>query len=570
MLSYFGLPIAKGITHNKIHKIEEIEITFNDGKASDVEKELEIFNKGRIDAISDVEKIHEKTLVTLGEKEAKIFEAHLSLLKDIELISQVESYIKDNSSHAAYAVSEVGKQLEAIFTSMDNKYMRERAADIHDITTRIIRHIKGVKIENNIEEECIIMAKDLTPSMTSSLDKELVKGIITETGGKTSHSAIIANLLEIPYIVLDDCMSFINTGDTVVFDGADGELHIDPDKKTIEKYNLRQESYDLLKNKYKQLEGLQAATKDGTKVELMANIGNEEDMEFVVKSEAKSIGLFRTEFLFMNSEYPDEEKQFKIYKKIAEQLTEGYVTIRTLDIGGDKNSPHFDIAKEDNPFLGYRGIRLCLGEVEIFKSQLRAILRAGIYGSIKIMFPMIATIKELNDAKELIEECKKELKIENIQFNDSIPVGIMVETPAAAIMADVFAKNVDFFSIGTNDLVQYTLAADRMNKQVTYMYSAYDPAVLRSIGMVAKAAKDNKIPVSICGESAADKTLLPVFVGLGIRHLSMSVSFIPEVKWALNLRTLGEAEAISEAVKQLYIKNDIEEYLKKVSELLYI
>ena len=570
MMSYFGLPIAKGIAHNKIFKIEEGEITFDEGKASDLEKEVEIFAKGRMDAISDVEKIYEKTLTTLGENEAKIFEAHLSLLNDIELISQVEAYIKDNSAHAAYAVSQVSKQLESIFTSMDNEYMRERAADIRDITTRIIKHIKGVKTDNNVEEECIVMANDLTPSMTSSLDKNLVKGIITETGGKTSHSAIIANLLEIPYIVLDKCMSLIKQGDTVVFDGSDGSVFVEPDEKTIDDYKARQEEYDLLKSKYKELEGLPAATKDHVKVELMANIGNAEDMEFVVNSEAKSIGLFRTEFIFMDDEYPDEEKQFKIYKEVAEQLPEGYVTIRTIDIGGDKNSPHFDIAAEDNPFLGFRGIRLCLGQVEIFKTQLRAILRAGVYGSIKIMFPMIATIKEFVDAKELIEECKKELKSENIEFDDNIPVGIMVETPAAAIMADAFAKVVDFFSIGTNDLVQYTLAADRMNKQVSYMYSAYDPAVLRSIGMVAKAAKENNITVSICGESAADKTLLPVFVGLGIRHLSMSVSFIPEVKWALHLRTLAEAGSISERTSQLYVKDDIEEYLKKESEVLHI
>ncbi|SHJ07636.1 phosphotransferase system, enzyme I, PtsI [Dethiosulfatibacter aminovorans DSM 17477] len=570
MMSYLGLPIAKGIAHNKIYKIEDLVITFDESSASDVEKELEIFKNGRMGAIADVEKIYEKTLTTLGENEARIFEAHLSLLNDIELISQVEAYIKDNRAHAAYAVSEVSKQLEAIFTAMDNEYMRDRAADIKDITTRIIKHIKGIKTDNKVEEECIVMANDLTPSMTSSLDKNLVKGIITETGGKTSHSAIIANLLEIPYIVLDRCMSLINQGDIVVFDGADGSVHVDPDEKTTAEYRKRQEEYETLKNKYKELEGLPAATKDGEKVELMANIGNTEDMEFVVKSEAKSIGLFRTEFLFMDDEYPDEEKQFKIYKEVAEKLPEGYVTIRTIDIGGDKNSPHFDIAAEDNPFLGYRGIRLCLGETEIFKAQLRAILRAGVYGSIKIMFPMIATVQEFMDAKELIEECKKELRSESIEFNDNIPVGIMVETPAAAIMADAFAKLVDFFSIGTNDLVQYTLAADRMNKQVSYMYSAYDPAVIRSIGMVAQAAKINNIPVSICGESAADKTLLPVFVGLGIRHLSMSVSFMPEVKWALHLRSLAEDEAIRDEVFGLYNKDDIKEYLKKVSEMLHI
>lgn len=570
MMSYFGLPIAKGIAHNKIYKIEDVEITFDSGRVSDIEKELQIFNKGRIEAISDVEKIHEKTLKTLGNKEAKIFEAHLTLLNDIELIGQIEEYIKNNSTHAAYAVNEIGKNLQEMFESMDNVYMRERAADIHDITTRIIRHIKGINTENSIEEECIILAKDLTPSMTSALNKELVKGIITQTGGKTSHSAIIANLLEIPYIVLDKSMSLISQGDMVVFDGADGTIHINPDKNTINEYILRQETYNLLKNTYKTLEGLKAQTKDGTKVELMANIGSEEDLDFVVKSEAKSIGLFRTEFLFMNDEYPDEEKQFKIYKKVAEKLSDGYVTIRTIDIGGDKNSPHFDIPVEENPFLGYRGIRLCFGEIDIFKSQLRAILRAGVYGNIKIMFPMIATIKEFVDAKELIEECKKELQNENIEYNDSIPVGIMVETPSAAIMADAFAKVVDFFSIGTNDLVQYTLAADRMNKKVSYMYSAYDPAVLRSIGMVANASKNKDIPVSICGESAADKTLLPVFIGLGIRHLSMSVSFIPEVKWALHMRTLAEDETISEAVSQLYNKNDIEEYLKESAKKLNI
>lgn len=563
MITIQGNPISKGIAFSPVYKIEDVKLEVERGSYCNVKRETEEFHRVRGLAMAEVQAIYEKTLVNLGEEEAKIFEAHLTMLNDVELISQVEACIDSNQCTAAYAIQEVGHQFEMIFSSMDNEYMKERAADIKDITTRMIKHALGVAGDDGeITDACVVLAHDLTPSMTSSFNKDYIQGIITEVGGKTSHSAIIANLLEIPYIVVEDSLNILEHKDEVLFDGEDGMLVISPDSETVNEYEIRRAEYAAKKARYEGLKGKECVTEDGEHMELLANIGRLEDLKPVLESDVKSIGLFRTEFLFMNDDgLPTEEDQYEIYKKVASSLAEGYVTIRTLDIGGDKESPYFDIPKEDNPFLGYRGIRLCLGEVEIFKSQLRAILRASAFGKIKIMFPMIASLEELDKAKALLEQCKNELAEAGTAYDKQIDVGMMIETPAGVIMADVFAHEVDFFSIGTNDLVQYTLAADRMNPKIADLYSAYDPAVIRSVHKVAEAAGEAGIPVSICGESAADVNLLPVWIGLGVTKLSMTASFVPEVKWETKQINSGDALGLSTMVRQKRTKDDVKKVL---------
>lgn len=563
MNKLIGMPIVKGIAHSTVVKIENEILDLEKGSECNSTEEIQEFHRVRGLAIADVKRMVESTFIKLGPDEAQIFNAHLSMLDDEELIGQTEAFIEEHRCKAGYAIREVGSQFEMIFESMNNDYMRERAADIKDITSRMIRHYLGIENDtDHLTEPCVIVAHDLTPSMTTSFDREFVKGIITETGGKTSHSAIIANLLEIPYVVLEKAGERLTNGDSILFDGSDGIIHVEPDEQTICFYKERAKYNATLKKQYDTLRGMPSVTEDGVGVELLANIGRVEDLEHVLNGDVKSIGLFRTEFLFMDDEVqPTEEKQYEIYKTIVSKMTEGYVTIRTIDIGGDKDSPYFEIEKEENPFLGYRGIRLCLGEINKFKAQLRAILRASAFGKIKIMFPMIATLQELDDAKALLEETKTSLDKAGISYDKDIPVGIMVETPATIVMADLFAKEVDFFSIGTNDLVQYTMAADRMNAHVSYLYSPYDPSVIRSVGRLVEAAKAEQVPVSICGESAADSKLLPVWVGLGIDKLSMTISSVPEIKWSLKQLNSQTCMTLGDLVRQKRTRAEVEEAL---------
>lgn len=556
-MTYTGMPVVKGVAHFDAFLIQKKEVVIVKGDNCDSAAQMDRFHEARNASMEDVEQLRINTLNTLGEEEALIFEAHKSLLDDIELIGGIEGVINSENCTAEYAVSQVADQFVAIFESMDNVYMRERAADIKDITGRIIAHLQGVHDHHVITEPSIVVAHELTPSMTASFNKDYVKGIITEIGGKTSHSAIIANLLEIPYVVVKDALNHIEEGAMVLIDGEEGIAIQNPSKDTVEIYMEKQAAYVALKAKYATLEGEKAVTKDGTDVNLMANIAGVDDLKFVVERDIDSVGLFRTEFLFMDEAgLPSEDVQYEVYRKVVEAV-DGYVTLRTLDIGGDKGSDHFDIPKEDNPFLGYRGIRLCLGEREIFKTQLKAILRASAYGQIKIMFPMISTMDELDTAKALLQEGKDELKAEGISYDENILVGMMMETPAGVWMADLFAQEVDFFSVGTNDLVQYTMAVDRLNGNIADLYSPYDPAVIRNMAVIAKAAQANNIPVSICGEAAADVKLLPVWVGLGFRHLSMSASSVLEVKWELKQIDVVQAEALTEKLLTCRTKSDI-------------
>ncbi|MDF1617281.1 phosphoenolpyruvate--protein phosphotransferase [Petrocella sp. FN5] len=561
MHTIIGIPIAKGIAHGPVRIIHDTSMEAVERLGCNTDEEIQIFHDARNKAIGEIETIRLNTMKNIGEQESKIFEAHQSILEDPELISQVEAYILDKRCCAEWALSLVGNRFRAIFEAMDNAYMKERAIDIKDITCRVVNLIMGHYSDvGSINEPYVLVAHDLTPSQTSTLETKYVKGIITEVGGKTAHSAIIATLLKIPYVVIEKGTTLLKDGDEVVFDGREGSVIVDPDQIYLDAYYVKEKQLVQEEEKYASLRGKVCKTQDNMEVELIANISQIKDLDFIVKSDAKSVGLFRTEFIFMDQErLPTEDEQYEIYKKITTAMSEGYVTIRTLDIGGDKESPLFDIPKEDNPFLGYRGIRLCLEEVEIFKTQLRAILRASAHGQIKIMFPMIASLTEIRKAKDILKICKKELEAVDVAYDSNIEVGIMIETPAAVVMADLFAKEVDFFSIGTNDLIQYTMAVDRSNLKISALYSQYDPAVLRSMKVIAEAAKKENISVSICGEAAADIKLLPYWLGIGISKLSMSVALIPEVKWTISQMTSTKGIEVAKALNKA---GDVREVLE--------
>ncbi|VDN48492.1 phosphotransferase system (PTS) enzyme I [Petrocella atlantisensis] len=556
-----GIPIAKGIAHGPVRVIHDTSMEAVERLDCNADDEIQIFHDARIKAIGEIEAIRLNTKKNIGEQESKIFEAHQSILEDPELIGQVEAYILEKACCAEWALTVVGNRIRAIFEAMDNAYMKERAIDIKDITCRVVNLIMGHYSDvGPIDEPYVLVAHDLTPSQTSTLETKYVKGIITEVGGKTAHSAIIATLLKIPYVVVEKGTALLKDGDEVVFDGREGSVIVGPDQNCLDAYHEKERLLLLEEEKYASLRGKACKTQDHIEVELIANISQIKDLDFIIKSDARSVGLFRTEFIFMDQDrLPTEDEQYEIYKKITTAMSQGYVTIRTLDIGGDKESPLFDIPKEDNPFLGYRGIRLCLEEVEIFKTQLRAILRASVHGKIKIMFPMIASLTEIRQAKSILETCKQALDLEGKTYDKAIEVGIMIETPAAVVMADVFAKEVDFFSIGTNDLIQYTMAVDRSNLKISALYSQYDPAVLRNMKIIAEAANKENISVSICGEAAADIKLLPYWLGIGIHKLSMSVALIPEVKWTISQMTSTQGIEVVEALSKA---GDVREVLK--------
>lgn len=531
-----GIAISKGIVIGSTFVLEEKFVEVTKEMSQSVEDDLKAFHQAREKSVSELENIKQKMSQELGEEEAAIFGAHIELLGDFEFINQVEEEIKTYEVSSAWAVQTVGNRLMAMFEGMDNAYFRERAADIKDISQRVLRNIvDNDHQEHSLIEPSVIVAKDLSPSETSSLDKALVLGIITEIGGKTSHSAIIARLLGIPFVVLENATEIFEKPEGIVLNGETGDIIVSPDEGTKAEYKLKIEAIEAQKARYLKLKGKPALTADGIKVNLMANIGSTDDLKYVKDSDAEGVGLFRTEFIFMDDKHlPTEEEQFDIYKEVLVALDGKPVTFRTLDIGGDKENPLFNIPKEMNPFLGLRGIRLCFKERDLFKTQLKAILRASVYGKGKIMFPMISAMEELFEAREILEEAKAELEEAGLEYSKDVPVGMMMETPSATIRAKAFAGEVDFFSIGTNDLVQYTMACDRMNNSVADLYSVYDPAVLMSIMQIVEAAKEENISVSVCGESAADPILNPFWISVGVDSLSMTSNAIAEVKWTLS------------------------------------
>ncbi|MEW9667878.1 phosphoenolpyruvate--protein phosphotransferase [Ammoniphilus sp. 3BR4] len=525
-----GIAASAGIAIGKAYLLESPDLSVNKKSVSDSEAEVARLTHAVEQAQQELEKIQEHALHKLGEDKAAIFAAHLLVLNDPELLDPVRENIRNEGVNAEFALSEVAKMFIAMFEQMDNEYMKERAADIRDVTNRVLAHLLNVTIPNLslLSEEVILVAEDLTPSDTAQLNRDFVKGFVTNIGGRTSHSAIMARSMEIPAVVgTKTVTSVIQHGTKVIVDGLDGLVIVDPSDETLEQYELKKQAYEAQKAEWAKLLHEPTVTEDGEHVELAANIGTPEDVKGILDNGGEGVGLYRTEFLYMGrSQLPTEEEQYESYRTVLEKMGEKPVVVRTLDIGGDKELPYLNLPKEMNPFLGFRAIRLCLEEKEMFRTQLRALLRASVHGNLKIMFPMVATIEEFVEAKEMLMTEKKALIEQGISVADAIEVGIMVEIPSVAIIADQFAELVDFFSIGTNDLIQYTMAADRMNERVSYLYQPYHPAILRLIDHVIQAAHQKGKWVGMCGEMAGDPVAIPILLGLGLDEFSMSATSI--------------------------------------------
>ena len=569
-----GIAASDGIAIAKVYTLTEPDLTVTKVTVEDSEKEVSRLDDALAASIKDVELIKETALKNLGEEEAQVFDAHLMVLSDPELIGQVKDSITSNKVNAESALKEVTDMFISIFAGMeDNPYMQERAADIRDVSKRVFAHLLGVKIPSpaTIKDEVIIVAADLTPSDTAQLNRQYVKAFVTDIGGRTSHSAIMARSLEIPAIVgTKEVTSIAKDGDIIIVDGLAGDVFLNPSEEVVAEYRAKAEAFAAQQAEWEKLKDSKTYTKDGHQVELAANIGTPKDLEGVVNNGAEGVGLYRTEFLYMDShEMPTEEDQFEAYKAVLEGMNGKPVVVRTMDIGGDKELPYLPLPHEMNPFLGYRAIRISLNEPEMFRTQLRALLRASVYGKLRIMFPMIATLNDFRGAKALLEEEKAKLIAEGVAVSDDIQVGIMIEIPAAAVLAHQFAKEVDFFSIGTNDLIQYTMAADRMNERVSYLYQPYNPSILTLIKHVIDSAHKEGKWAGMCGEMAGDQTAVPLLVGLGLDEFSMSASSVLKTRSLISKLTLSDmqalaAKAINECATVQEVEALVEEAVSKI------
>ncbi|HCY1370519.1 TPA: phosphoenolpyruvate--protein phosphotransferase [Staphylococcus aureus] len=534
-----GIAASDGVAIAKAYLLVEPDLTFDKNeKVTDVEGEVAKFNNAIEASKVELTKIRNNAEVQLGADKAAIFDAHLLVLDDPELIQPIQDKIKNENANAASALTDVTTQFVTIFESMDNEYMKERAADIRDVSKRVLSHILGVELPNlsMIDESVVIVGNDLTPSDTAQLNKEFVQGFATNIGGRTSHSAIMSRSLEIPAIVgTKSITQEAKQGDMIIVDGLNGDVIVNPTEDELIAYQDKRERYFADKKELQKLRDADTVTVDGVHAELAANIGTPNDLPGVIENGAQGIGLYRTEFLYMGrDQMPTEEEQFEAYKEVLEAMDGKRVVVRTLDIGGDKELSYLNLPEEMNPFLGYRAIRLCLAQQDIFRPQLRALLRASVYGKLNIMFPMVATINEFREAKAILLEEKENLKNEGHDISDDIELGIMVEIPATAALADVFAKEVDFFSIGTNDLIQYTLAADRMSERVSYLYQPYNPSILRLVKQVIEASHKEGKWTGMCGEMAGDETAIPLLLGLGLDEFSMSATSILKARRQIN------------------------------------
>ncbi|HCG2804224.1 TPA: phosphoenolpyruvate--protein phosphotransferase [Staphylococcus aureus] len=534
-----GIAASDGVAIAKAYLLVEPDLTFDKNeKVTDVEGEVAKFNNAIEASKVELTKIRNNAEVQLGADKAAIFDAHLLVLDDPELIQPIQDKIKNENANAASALTDVTTQFVTIFESMYNEYMKERAADIRDVSKRVLSHILGVELPNPsmIDESVVIVGNDLTPSDTAQLNKEFVQGFATNIGGRTSHSAIMSRSLEIPAIVgTKSITQEAKQGDMIIVDGLNGDVIVNPTEDELIAYQDKRERYFADKKELQKLRDADTVTVDGVHAELAANIGTPNDLPGVIENGAQGIGLYRTEFLYMGrDQMPTEEEQFEAYKEVLEAMDGKRVVVRTLDIGGDKELSYLNLPEEMNPFLGYRAIRLCLAQQDIFRPQLRALLRASVYGKLNIMFPMVATINEFREAKAILLEEKENLKNEGHDISDDIELGIMVEIPATAALADVFAKEVDFFSIGTNDLIQYTLAADRMSERVSYLYQPYNPSILRLVKQVIEASHKEGKWTGMCGEMAGDETAIPLLLGLGLDEFSMSATSILKARRQIN------------------------------------
>lgn len=564
---FSGTPASYGIAVGRALRLRKQHLTVEKRVSSSPEGEIGRFHAALEKAKGDLAALYEKTLMQMGEDKASIFQAHLMLLEDPIWTSEVESKIKEESVNSEYAVESVTNRYISLFAEMEDEYMRERATDLKDVKNRVLAYLSGADAGGaEHTDPAIVIAYDLTPSDTAQLDPHLTLGFATEVGGPTSHSAIMARSLEIPAVVgVTGISDQVQDGDLLILDGTSGDLYVNPEEETVKKFEKKREAYIREKEALKQWVDRATITRDGHRVELAANIGTPKDVEGALRNGAEGIGLFRTEFLYMDRDtYPTEEEQYAAYREVAERMQGKPVIIRTLDIGGDKKIPYLDMPKEMNPFLGYRAIRLCLDRLELFKTQLRAILRASAYGKIRIMFPMVATLSELREAKRILHEVKAELSALKVPFSSEIEVGIMIETPAAALTADILAREVDFFSIGTNDLIQYTMAVDRMNERVSYLYQPYHPAILRLVKRVIDAAHQEGKWAGMCGEMAGDINAVPILLGLGLDEFSMSASSILPIRNKIGQLSFEEMRKLAEKALEQESQEKVKELLRGI------
>lgn len=560
-----GIAASQGIAIAKVYKLEQPVLKIVQTSANP-EEELKKLDSAFTKTISDIEQIKEVASKTLAEEELSIFDAHLMMIGDPEFRSSIENEITSNSVNAEYAADCVSKMMISMFESMDDEYMRARAADIKDVSFRLLCNITGNEIPNlsTLSEPVVVVAKDLTPSDTGSLNKEFAKGFATEIGGRTSHSAIMARSLEIPAIVgVNEILNTLKSGDLVILDAINGEVITNPTEEQIAEYTKRAEEFRANKEALKALKDKPSVSVDGHKVELVGNIGSPADVDAVNANGGEGVGLFRTEFLYMKSEndFPNEDMQFAAYKSVLEGMNGKQVVIRTLDIGGDKKLSYYQFEEEMNPFLGVRAVRFCLSRKDIFRVQLRALLRASAFGKLCIMFPMIATVAEFREAKSVYDEERAKLIAEGVTVGD-VQVGIMIEIPAAAVLADQLAKEADFFSIGTNDLIQYSMAADRMSQPVSYLYQPLNPSVLRLIKMAIDGAHKEGKWCGMCGEMAGDELAAPVLLGLGLDEFSMSATSILPARKIINSLSYAKMKELAEEAVASSTEAEVVELIK--------
>ena len=551
--------------------LREEKLVIENTGIEDAEAEKERFKSAVEQSIADVSALADDMASRIGEKEAEILNGHLMLLQDPMLTGEIENQIDNDKVCSEFAVETVCNMYADMFASMDDELMQQRAADMRDIKTRMQKILLGVQSVDVslLPAGTILMAEDLTPSVTAGINPDNVAGIVTELGGRTSHSAILSRALEIPAVVAaSGILSEVKDGDELILDGESGEIFVNPGSDLIAEYEKRRDAYLQEKEELKQYIGTSSTTVDGVTVEIAANIGKPEDVDRVLAYDGEGIGLFRTEFLFMDrNEMPTEEEQFEAYKKVAVAMKGKPVIIRTLDIGGDKEIPYMGLKKDENPFLGYRAIRFCLDRKDdIYRPQLKALLRASAFGNIKIMVPMVTCIEEYREAKELVADIGKELDEAGIAYNKEIQVGIMVETAAASLMADVFAKEVDFFSIGTNDLTQYTMSVDRGNDKVSYLYSTFNPAVLRSIRHIIECGRREGIMVGMCGEAASDPLMIPLLLAFGLNEFSMSASAILKARKYITGYSVEELKAVAEQAMGFVTAAETQQFMKNFVE----
>ena len=566
-----GIAASDGIAAAKAYMLVQPDLSFSETSIDDPEAEIKRLDDAVEASKSELELIKQKATENLGEEEAQVFEAHLTILADPELLGQIKDKIKNDKVNAEAALKSVTDMFIEMFEAMtDNAYMQERAGDIRDVTKRIMSHLLGVTLPNPalIQEEVVIVAHDLTPSDTAQLDRNYVKGFITDIGGRTSHSAIMSRTLEIPAVVgSGSATTDIQEGEMVIIDGINGDALVDPTDAELADYKQKAAKFAAQKEEWARLKDAKSVSADGKEVLLGANIGTPDDVLGANDNGAEAVGLFRSEFLYMNSnELPTEDEQYEAYKAALEGMSGKQVVVRTMDIGGDKELPYLPLPEEQNPFLGYRAIRICLDRQDIFRTQLRALLRASKYGRLAIMFPMIATVQEFKDAKAIFEEEKANLVASGVEVSDDIQVGMMMEIPAAAMIADKLAKYADFFSIGTNDLIQYSMAADRGNERVSYLYQPYNPSILRLIKNIIDASHKEGKWTGMCGEMAGDQIAVPLLLGLGLDEFSMSATSI--LKTRSLIKKLDSKEMKELADKAVSDCETVDEVVSLVKEFI--